>query len=192
MATPEKVILSFSVKNPEKDSHYQIKVINEELSLGKCGEFETEDKKCIEVQNEIKFEKSIEYYFYFDKRQKIKFKFVKKIRDGPNYKVKEAERKTTLSSLITSPNGIYERELKKENLKNDIFCIKVNKIYEKKNINKTIFDYLISGIKFLGYLAIDFSKGKNKIPLSNSIDKYKELMIKILDKVSIYVENHSF
>ena len=53
MATPEKVILSFSVKNPEKDSHYQIKVINEELSLGKCGEFETEDKKCIEVQNEI-------------------------------------------------------------------------------------------------------------------------------------------
>ena len=192
MSTPEKVILSFSVKNPEKDSHYQIKVINEELSLGKCGEFETEDKKCIEVQNEIKFEKSIEYYFHFDKRQKIKFKFMKKIRDGPNYKVKEAERKTTLSSLITSPNGIYERELKKENLKNDIFCIKVNKIYEKKNTNKTIFDYLISGIKFLGYLAIDFSKGKNKIPFLNSIDKYKELMIKILDKVSIYVENHSF
>ena len=194
MATPDKITLNFSVKNPQKDCHYQIKVFNEDLSLGQCGEFETEDKKCLEEKNEIIFEQSIEYNFYFDRRQKIKFKFVKKIREGTkegtNYKVKEAERKTTLSSLITSLDGIYERPLNKnESTTKDIFCIKISKINNKNN---TIFDYLISGLKLSGFLALDFSNGKNNKPLNNSINKYKEILIKMLDKVSLYIKDHTF
>ena len=197
MASPDRIILSFSVKKPQKDFHYQIKVFNEDLSLGICGEFETEDKKCVQEQNELLFEKSIEYNFYFDKRQNIKFKIIKKIRERnkekSNYKVKEAERQTTISSIITSPNGIYERPLnKKESTAKDIFCIKINRINNKNNKNNTIFDFLISGLKLSGFLALDFSNGKNKIPLTKSINKYKEIIIKILDNVSLYIKGHSF
>ena len=194
MASPDKMILNFSVKNPQKDCHYQIKVISEYLSLGKSGEFVTEDKKCLQQQNEIKFAESIEYDFYFEKRQKIIFKLIKKIREGNkegiNYKIKEAERKTTISSLITSPDGIYERPLnKKESPNKDIFCIKITKV---NNNNNTISDYLLSGLKLSGFLALDFSNGKNKNSLTNSINKYKEIIMKILDNISLYVKGHSF
>ena len=193
MASPDKITLNFSVKNPQKDCHYQIKVFNDDLSLEKNGEFETEDKKCLQENNEIIFDKSIEFNFYFDKRQKIKFKFIKKIRqskEGANYKIKEAERKTTISSLITSLDGIYERPLnKKESTTKDLFCIKITKINNKNN---TIFDYLISGLKLSGFLAIDFSNGKNKNPFTNSINKYKEILNIMIDKVSLYIKDHSF
>ena len=197
MTSPDTITLNFSVKNPQKDCHYQIKIFNVDLSLGKCGEFETNDKKCLQEQNEILFEQSIEYNFYFDKRQKIKFKFIKKYRertkDENYYKVKEAERKTTISSLITSPNGIYERPLNKnKSTTKDIFCIKINKLNKINNKNITIFDYLISGLKLSGFLSLDFSNGKNKTPLTNSINKYKEIINNILDKVSLYVKGHSF
>ena len=53
-------------------------ILNDDLSLGKWGKFETEDKKCLQENNEIRFSQSTEYNFYFDKLQKIKFKFIKK------------------------------------------------------------------------------------------------------------------
>ena len=194
MASPEKITLNFSVKNPQKDCHYQIQICTEDLSLGQCGEFETEDKKCLQEKNEIIFDYSIEFNYYFDKRQKIILKKVKKIREGTkegaNYKVKGADRKTTISSLLTSPDGIYERPLNfKESTTKDIFCIKISKINNKNN---TIFDYLISGLKLSGFLALDFSNGKNKKPYNSSINKYREILIKILDKVSLYIKDHSF
>ena len=51
----------------------------------------------------------------------------KKIRteEENNYKIEQAERRTIISSLITSPDGIYEIPLKKEeSTTKDIFCIK--------------------------------------------------------------------
>ena len=133
MASHAKFTLYFSVKNPQKDCHYQIKVFSEDLSLGKgIGDFETEDKICLQEQNEIIFDQSIEYNFYFDKLQKLILKFIKKMRteEGEiNYKIKIAEIRTIISSLITSPDGIYERPLKnEESTTKDIFCIKKKKL----------------------------------------------------------------
>ena len=106
--------------------------------------FETEDKKCLENQKEIFFDKSIEYNFFFYKHQKIKLKFLKKIRDNANLIIKVGERKTTFSSIIISPECKYKRPLDKQNKDKDIFCIKVNKIFVKDIINYTILDYLKS------------------------------------------------
>ena len=51
-----------------------------------------------------------------------------KMTKHKNYKLKNVIRETELSSIIASPNSIYERNLKKEIKNKDIFCIKANKI----------------------------------------------------------------
>ena len=138
------------------------------------------------------FDKSIEYNFFFYKHQKIKLKFLKKNRDNANLIIKVGERKTTFSSIIISPECKYKRPLDKQNKDKDIFCIKVNKISVKDIINYTILDYLKSGVKISGYIAIDFSNGNNKEPSNLSIDKYKKIILKMFDKISIFTKNFSF
>ena len=78
MASPEKVILNFSVKNCQKNYFYDIKVFSECLSFLKKDLFETEEIECLEDNKEIVFKKDMTYKYHFEKKQKLIINFIKK------------------------------------------------------------------------------------------------------------------
>ena len=127
MAAPEKIRLNFGIKKCQKDDYYQIKVSTEDKSLGNTQNFETEIIKCSEDGKEIIFQNHIDYIYHFDKKQKLTINTIKKILVGKNYKLHESERRTVLSSLVTSPNSTYERPLKNDK-NTDILGITLSKI----------------------------------------------------------------
>ena len=183
----EKIVLNFSIKNPQNNLTYQIKIKLEDISSKKYNDFETELIKCEESQKELCFQKTAELFFYFDKKQKFKIYLI--IIEQDNQK-NEYERKTVLSSLISSPNSIYEKPLNKKNLEKDIVCIKINKM--NNNAKLSVFDYLKSGIRILGTIAIDFSQGKNKEPISKSHEHYQKIVCEIINRMSPYNKKEQF
>ena len=192
MASPEKIRLNFSIKNCQKDDYYQIKVTNDDKSLGNIQNFETEILKCLEDGKEIIFNNTIEYNYHFDKKQKLRINIIKKILIGKNYKLQESERHTVLASLVTSPNSTYERPLKKER-NTDILCIKLNKVDSSGNDEyKSIFEYLKAGVKLSCFMSVDFSVGKNGQKILSSYNNYKKIINSIMNKISNYTNNEYF
>ena len=176
MCSPEKVILNFSIKKTQKNDYYCIKVANEDPSLGDSSQFETEEIKCLEDGKEIIFKKKVAYNFYFDKRQKLIINIIKKIHVGNDYQIKQNERHTTLSSLVTSPDSTYERPLNKEFKNKDILSIKLTKENNTpKESSSSIFEFIKSGIKLSIFASLDYSNGNNKEPIENRNNNYPQL-----------------
>ena len=192
MCSPEKVILNFSIKKTQKNDYYCIKVSNEDPSLGDSTPFETEEIKCLEEGKEIIFKKKVAYNFYFDKRQKLIINIIKKIHVGNDYQIKQNERHTTLSSLVTSPDSIYERPLNKENKDKDILSIKLIKENNTpKESSNSIFEFIKSGIKLSIFASLDYSNGKNTEPIENRTNNYLNILKVIISKIGIYTNNYS-
>ena len=192
MCSPEKVILNFSIKKTQKNDYYCIKVANEDPSLGDSSQFETEEIKCLEDGKEIIFKKKVAYNFYFDKRQKLIINIIKKIHVGNDYQIKQNERHTTLSSLVTSPDSTYERPLNKEFKNKDILNIKLTKENNTpKESSNSIFEFIKSGIKLSIFASLDYSNGNNKEPIENRNNNYLNILKVIISKIGIYTNNYS-
>lgn len=188
----EKIRLNFGIKKCQKDDLYQIKVSTEDKSLGNTQNFETETIKCSEDGKEIIFQNSIDYFYHFEKKQKLTINIIKKILAGKNYRLQESERHTVLASMVTSPNSTYERPLKNDK-NSDILCIKLNRIALNDNDEyKSIFEYLKAGVKLSCFMSMDFSYGINGQNLLNSYNNYKKIINSIMNKISNYTKNEYF
>ena len=190
----EIVRLNFSIKKCKKDDYYQIKVTNEDPSLGSIKTFETENLKCLEEGKELIFQKTIEYNYYFNKKQKLKINFLKSIKEGNNYNIKRNERYTFLSSLVIAPNSIYERPLNPKINNSELLCIKLIKINsdDQNKKNESIFDYLTAGLKLSCFVSIDCSQGTNKQKIEISYKNYKKIINSIKDKIANYTKDEYF
>ena len=163
--SPIKIRLSFSLENAAKSFHYLIKFTLKDNS-SELIEFQTEQIKSKEDKSSIKFDKIFYCNYYFYKIQKITITVnkVKLSLSFRNFFIKKDNNVLTLSTLITSKNGLFKVPID-ENFKNsenkEFIVIKVendldidNNISIQKN---TFLDYIISGIHFNYYIAIDFS-----------------------------------
>jgi hypothetical protein len=141
MKSGEKIILDFSVKKGCKGHIYQITIDSDNKSLGLEKKFQTEILRSQIDGEEIHFKNKLPLIFSFGERQKLTIVFIKRIivDKKNNYKVKVATKETQLSSIIASPNSIYERCLNDNKKNEDIFCIKVIK---RKMIRKKILIFM--------------------------------------------------
>ena len=190
----EIVRLNFSIKNCQKDDYYQIKVTNEDPSLGSIKKFETENIKCLEEGKELIFKNTIEYNYYFNKKQKLIINFLKSIKEGNNYNIKENVRHTFLSSLVVATNSIYERPLNPKINNSELLSIKLTKINygAQSKKNESIFDYLTVGLKLSCFVSIDCSQGTNKQKIEKSYKNYKKIINSIKDKIANYTKDEYF
>ena len=191
MKSKQKIILDFSVKNCTKTDFYQI-IIETNESLGLKDKFETELKRCTKDGQEIKFKKNIILEFKFLQRQNLTIIFLSRhiIDEKFNYHCITLKKETELSSLISSPNSIYERPLKKDEPKKNIYCIKTNKVNNQID-DMHIFDFLKSGIKLNVFLSFDFSYGLNRISRNKSINRYSKFLLNLCQKIFHYVKDNS-
>jgi len=194
MASPEIVRLNFSIKKCKKDDYYQIKVINEDPSLGSIKTFETDKIKCLEEGKELIFQNTIEYNYFFSKKQKLIINFLKSIKEDKNFKIKENVRHTFLSSLVVAPNSIYERPVNPKINNSELLCIKLTKINPdiQSKINESIFDYLSVGLKLSCFVSMDCSQGTNKQKIAKSFKNYKKIINSIKDKIANYTKDEYF
>ena len=189
----EKISLSFKLKKCMKNFLYKISLILEDSSSNNKENFETEEKKALENNSEITFDKKLKCIYYFGKEQKITISITKENPIDANYKFKIIKRITSLSSLICSPNSLYERELQIDN--KEIICIELNN--ENNYTNKSekkylIFDYFKSGLKLLCFLSMDFSELNNNSSLKDNKDNYINILNIISNAISNYTENQLF
>ena len=157
----DKLLLNFSIKNCQKNIKYTVEITIEELSNT---EFKSEEIKCNQDGLEILFSKKMLCDYYFGKRQKVKINVIKKIPVDSNYKKKISERITLLSSLIVSPDSIYERKLNDKIQNSEIISIKIQKADENSSIS--VFDFFKGGLKLSCFISLDFSNEINN-PLKN-------------------------
>ena len=187
----EKLLLNLSIKNCHKNTYYKMLIFMEGIS---SENLETEEIKCNHDGLEIIFSKKIACNFFFGKRQKVKINIIKKqLLNNSNFSKKVSERITLLSSLISSPNSIYERKLNEKNQNSEIMCIKIEK--DKSNlINKgySIFDYLKSGVKFSCFISMDYSKSKNNSSLKDNQINYLNILNNVSNAIVNYTKNHLF
>jgi hypothetical protein len=194
MTSPEIVRLNFSIKKCKKDDYYKIKVANEDPSLGNIKTFETENLQCLEEGKELIFKNTIEYYYFFSKKQKLTINFLKSIKEGNNYNIKENVRHTFLSSLVVAPNSIYERPLNPKINNSEILCIKLTKVNSdiQNKKNESIFDYLTAGLRLSCFVSMDCSQGANKQKIEKSYKNYKKIINSIKDKIANYTKDEYF
>lgn len=193
MKSGEKIILDFSVKKCCKGHIYQITIDSDNKSLGLEKKFQTEILRSQIDGEEIHFKNELPLIFSFGERQKLTIVFIKRIivDKKNNYKVKVATKETQLSSIIASPNSIYERCLNDNKKNEDIFCIKVNKTENDKKKNTNIYEFVGSGIKLNTFLAFDFSDGLNKQSRKTSIDNYSKIISNLIHKIYFYAKQQS-
>ena len=193
MKSGEKIILDFSVKKCCKGHIYQITLHSDNKSLGLEKKFHTEILRSQIDGGEIHFKNKLPLIFSFGEKQQITIAFIKKIivDEKNNYKVKVATKETQLSSIIASPNSLYERFLNENNKNEDIFCIKANKVENAQKNKINIYEFVGSGIKLNTFLAFDFSDGLNKQTRKKSIDNYSKIISNLINKIFFYAKQQS-
>ena len=187
----EKLTLNFSLSQCQKDIFYKIEIVNPNSSLGEFPLFETEKVKCENENSEILFSKTLKCNFIFNKRQPFLIRIKKGYLIDSTILYQNYERVTILSSLITSPNSIYERNIEENNGISEKIIIKLNKDIKNNDNNLSIFNLLKTGKKLSCYISLDFSNCDQKY-YSDSKDNFIEIMEKISNIIFNYTENHTF
>lgn len=189
--TLEKLVLTFSIKNCVTNYYYKVSILIEDTSSGFKEKFESEEKQYLEKESELIFEKKMPCNFIFETEQKITLSITKKNSLDSNNLLKDLERHTTLSSLISSPNSKYERELIGDNP--EIICIQLEK--EKSildNKKYSLFDYFKNGLKLSCFISMDFSESEKNIKLSDAKDNYLGILKNISNVISNYLNNQTY
>ena len=192
MKLEEEIILDFSVKNSEKNKLYQIQIESFDKSLGCAEFFQTERLKCYNDNDDVIFQEKLKVKFNFGKRQIININFFKFTLINPyQHTCKKSQHKTELSTIISSPDSLYERFLSSKNQNKDIFCVKANRAKSDKGNSIKISDFLKSGIKLNVFFAFDFSSGNNKQPRIQSINNYSKIINKFNQSIFHYAKKQS-
>ena len=188
MNISEKVFLTFSIKKCKKNVSYQIK-IKSDSTLEKENVFQTETLNCQEEGMELEFKKIHVLNYRFNIKQKLQIITVREIYQdqSKNYNLKEDQRSTFLSSLVTSPNSVYERPLE-ENENHDILSIRV----DPDNKNNSLLNYFKEGFKLSCFFSIDFSQGLNKQSIKDSKKNYLDIIKSIISIISYYTKHNFF
>ena len=165
----EEIVLTFTLKNCEKNHYYQI-LINKDNEISK--KFETE--KCETKDGKIVFEKKMQCNFVFGTNQKffictIKSPLYAKLGDSICY-----ERQTVLSSLVLSKKGVYERKIREAYNSEEISIALDKSSNHEKDIY--LFDYLKLGIRLNCFLSFDFSKKGNALVKKINLNILKYLI----------------
>jgi hypothetical protein len=177
----EEILFSFSLKNCKEDISYKIEIINKEQLL----KFETEEIKA--KDSEIQFNKKLNINFLFHKRQILLINIIKSFTIDSSKFSKSYERITVLSSLISSKDCKYIRNVKENDINSEKLIIKVEKYNNNENNQFTLFDYLKSGIKLSIFISFDFSDSCNQ----QSISETKNIILSILKNISNRISNYS-
>lgn len=183
-ADTTEIDLYFTIKNSLKSYLYLVNLIMYPDNPEQKIEFKTEQIKSTEDKSLIKFKDIFHCNYYFYKTQELKIT-VNKIRIIPsfcrNYLIKKEYNPMTLSTIITSKNGKFQIPFEDIPFINysdkEIIMIEV-----KPNLNinnniifplpkNTFIDYIISGIKFKNYIAIDFDD-PNKHGQTESLNEF--------------------
>ena len=174
----EQITLSFSLKNCQKDIYYKISIINNDNLFENFYLFETEEIECKEDNSEISF---------------LIINIIKSISFSSPLLSKKYERITVFSSLVGSPNSIYERTIRKNAPDSERLIIKLDK-YINNNLNNQyyIFDFFKNGLKISNFISFDFSNGNNKQPISKTNNIIFYILKNISNLISNYTSNHLF
>ena len=190
MNISEKVYLTFSIKKCKKNASYQIK-IKSYNTLEKETSFETEKLDCQEEGMELEFKKIHVLNYRFNIKQKMQIIMRREVYQdqSKNYNLKEEQRNIVLSSLVISPNSVYERVFEK-NENHDILSIRVNGNPDNKN--NSLLNYFKEGFKLSCFFSIDFSQGLNKQSIKDSKKNYLGIIKSIINIILIYTQNNFF
>ena len=122
----ETVSFICSLKKCKKNIYYKMTIINEEKTIGDFPFLETEEIYNEKENSNIHFKTSLKgIEFCFAKLQKFKIQIRKResrYNNGDTF-----ERLTIMSSLVTSPNQIYERKVNENDENSEIFSIELEK-----------------------------------------------------------------
>jgi len=167
--TGEEIILTFTLKNCEKNNYYQILINKDNENSQK---FETE--KCETKDGKIIFKNKMHCNFVFGTNQKffictIKSPLYSKLGDSICY-----ERQTVLSSLVLSKKGVYERKIR-EAYNSELISIALDKSSNHER-EAYLFDYFKLGIRLNCFLSFDFSKKGNAHVKKNNLNILKYLI----------------
>ena len=188
----EKVSFDCSIKNCKKNTVYKIKILNEDKSLGEFSELETEEKISEDDNTTIIFKTLNGIEFRFSQRQLFKVKIMKKISN--NILFDNYERLTMMSSLVSSPNSIYERKVDENDKNSEIFSIEVktekNIKYSEFFLNYNILDYFKEGAKFKLLFFVDFSGKDNTKEYLRVQNIFYTLMVYFYNYCNIYTDSH--
>ena len=151
-----------------------------------------EFQQIADFPNSVIFQKKLKVKFNFGKRQIIYINFLKFTQINPQqHTCKKSQHKTELSTIISSPDSLYERVLSSKNPNVDIFCVKANRAKSDKINNIKISDFLGSGIKLNFFFAFDFSLGNNKQSRLQSINNYSKIINKFNQSIFHYAKKQS-
>ena len=190
----DEIILNFSLANCQKDIFYKIILNSRGKSLGDFTKFETEEIQSEQDNSEIQFKKKLTCNYYFYKKQIIYLSVKKGISIKSSFLSKKYERLTVLSSLVTAPNAIYERNIKENDYYSEKLIVKLEK--KSNNIeNFGLFDYIKSGIRIACHISLDLSNGENRQFISHNSERdnncidYSNIIENITDIISNYIPN---
>ena len=191
MNIAEKLFLTFSIKKCKLNDCYQIKIKSDSPTLEIDNSFETEKLRCQEEGMELEFKKALILNYRFNIKQKIQIITRREVYQdqSKNYILKEDIRNTILSSMVTSPNSVYERPLEK-NENRDILSIRING--NPDNQNNSLFNYFKEGLKLSSFFSMDFSQGLNKLNIIDSKKTYLDFIKNIIDIISYYTKHNFF
>ena len=184
MNISEKVYLTFSIKKCKKNVSYQIKI--KSYSRLEKDSFETEILNCQEEGMELQFKKIHVLNYRFNINQIMEI-IIRSQDPSKNNNPRENQRNTVLSSLVTSPNSVYERPFEK-NENHDILSIRV----DPDNKNNSLLNYFKEGFKLSCYFSMDFSQGLNKQSIKDSKKNCLDIFKSIRNIISIYTKHKFF
>ena len=191
MDISEKVFLTFSIKKCKKNDLYQIKIKSDSPTLEIDNSFETEKLKCQEEGMDLQFRKILALNYRFNIMQKIQIIIKREVYQDQNkhYILNEDQRYTNLSSLVTSPNSVYERPLEK-NKNHNILSIELNGNPDNKK--NSLFNFFKEGLKLSCFFSMDFSQGLNKQSIKDSKENYKSIIKSIIKIILYYSKGNYF
>ena len=191
----ETVSFICSLKKCKKNIYYKMTIINEEKTIGDFPFLETEEIYNEKENSNIHFKTSLKgIEFRFGKLQKFKIQIRKResrYNNGDTF-----ERLTIMSSLVTSPNQIYERKVNENDENSEIFSIELEKQNDYMNSCCSCFsdNSLIKYFKENGRIKllflIDFSYKENNSGYLNSQNIMYNLLVNFYNALHIYTYNH--